>query len=208
MKKKNSIYIETVCADQTTGKESSGSGRLLIQSLVRAVSDTGKIEHIYLHAVPSAVSTYLRNGFELTVNTYKADPKMVEMEMRFQIPDVDEPSSESLGKFSPEYDPHTPEYNPHTPEYNPGSPKPWSNSSPEYNPHTPEYDTGSPKPWSNFSPVYNPYFPVDDPESNETVPYGGRRTYKTKKRTCKTKKRNCKTKKRSNKTIRFQYQKT
>ena len=175
---KNSIYIETVCADQTTGENSKGSGYLLIKNLVDAVSHTGVIEYIYLHAVPSAVSTYLRNGFELTVNTYKADPKMVEMEMRFQIPDVDEPSSES-----------------------------WRNVSPVYNPHTPEYDPGSPKPWSNFSPVYNPYFPVDDPESNETVPYGGRRTYKTKKRTCKTKKRNCNTKKRSYKTKKRNYKK-
>jgi len=226
--KKNSIYIATVCADQTTGEESKGSGYLLIKNLIDAVSDTGVIEYIYLHAVPSAVPTYIRNGFKEIGNTDETDLKMVEMEMRFQIPDVDEPSSESLGKFSteynpphtPEYDPHTPEYDPHTPPgppvYNPGSPvynlgspvynpyssTSWGDGSPVYKPESPVYNPGS--------PVYNPYFPVDDPEndvieSNGVVPYGGRRSsHKPKKRTCcktiKTKKRNCKTKKRNYKT--------
>ena len=199
---KNSIYIETVCADQTTGEESKGSGYLLIKNLVDAVSDTGKITHIYLHAVPSAVSTYLRNGFKLTGNTHKDDDVMVEMNMTFQIPDVhspsSEPSSESWRNVSPLYNPHTPEYDPHTPEYNPGSPV---------------YNPGSPKPWSNSSPVYNPGSPVYDPEndvisgldSNETVPYGGRSCHKPKKRTYKTKKRTYKTKKRTHKTKKIKY---
>jgi hypothetical protein len=198
---KNSIYIETVCADQTTVEESKGSGYLLIKNLVEAVSNTKKIAHIYLHAVPSAVSTYERNKFTKTGNTHKDDDVMVEMNMTFQIPDVyspsGEPSSESWRNVSPEYNPHTPEYNPHTSEYNPGSPKPWSNSSPVYAPGSPKpwsnsspvYNPGSPKPWSNSSPVY---------DSNETFTYGGKRGYnKTKKRNCKTKKRNCKTKKRN-----------
>ena len=194
----NSIYIDTVCADQTTGEDSKGSGRLLINSLVHAVSDTGKIEHIYLHAVPSAVSTYERTGFKKTGNTLKDDDVMDEMKMTFQTLDVDEPSSESWGNVSPEYNPHTPEYDP----------KPWSNSSPVYNPGSPVDDPESPKPWSNFSPVYNPYFPVDDPESSETVPYGGRRSsHKTKKRSYKTKKRTCKTKKYTRKTKKRNYKK-
>lgn len=192
----NSIYIETVCADQTTGEDSKGSGRLLINSLVDAVSNTGVIEHIYLHAVPSAVLTYERIGFKQTGNTDDEDDLMKEMKMTFQTLDVDKPSFKSWGKFSSEYDPHTPEYDPHTPEYNPGSPvynpyssTSWGNDSPVYEPH---------------SPVYNPGSPVDDPENdvisgNGVVPYGGRRSsYKPKKRTCcKTKKRNCKTKKRT-----------
>ena len=197
---KNSIYIETVCADQTTGENSKGSGYLLIKNLVDAVSNTGVIEHIYLHAVPSAVSTYLRNGFEPTGNTDENDKAMVEMKITFQIPDVDKPSSKSWGKFSPEYDPHTPVYEPHSPVYDPYSSTSWGDGSPVYKPGSPIYEP--------YSPVYNPYFPVDDPEndvieSNGVVPYGGRRssykpkknTYKTKKRNCKTKKRKCKTKK-------------
>jgi len=200
--KKNSIYIEIVCADQTAGEISKGSGYLLIKNLIDAVSDTRVIEYIYLHAVPSAVPTYIRNGFKEIGNTDETDLKMVEMEMRFQIPDVDEPSSESLGKFSPEYNPHTPEYNPHTPPgspvYNPGSPvsNPYSSTS---------WGDGSPV-YKPESPVYKPYFPVDDPENNAienngVVPYGGRRSsHKPKKRNCKTKKRNCKTKKRTCKT--------
>ena len=38
---KNSIYIETVCADQTTGEESKGSGYLLIKNLVDDVNFNG-----------------------------------------------------------------------------------------------------------------------------------------------------------------------
>ena len=175
---KNSIYIETVCADQTTVEKSKGSGYLLIKNLVEAVSNTKKIAHIYLHAVPSSVSKYERNNFTKTGNTYKDDDVMVEMNMTFQIPDVYSPSGEPSSES-------------------------WRNVSPEYNPHTPEYNPGSPKPWSNSSPVYAPGSPVYDPEnevisgldSNDTVPYGGRSCHKTKKRNYKTKKRNYKTKK-------------
>ena len=46
---KNSIYIESVCADQTKSGESKGSGGLLINNLVDAVWTSGKIKSIYLH---------------------------------------------------------------------------------------------------------------------------------------------------------------
>lgn len=181
---KNSIYIESVCADQTRSGESKGSGGLLINNLIDAVWNSGKIKYIYLHAVPLAIKTYEKKGFIRTGYTHKHDDGMVEMNMTFKIHDVDDQSSE------PSFNTWSPVYEPHSPEYAPGSPKPWGNISPVYKPD-------SPKPWRNVSPVYDP-----DSESKRVVLDGGRRSYfktkKTKKRTCKTKKRNYKTKKRSN----------
>ena len=53
---KNSIYIVSVCADQTLLDRSKGSGALLINDLINSVSSTKKIESVFLQSVESFVT--------------------------------------------------------------------------------------------------------------------------------------------------------
>ena len=90
---KNSIYIVSVCADQTLLDRSKGSGALLINDLIESVSSTKKIESVFLHSVESFVTGYEKKGFRKNGKSYDSMPEMV---MSFEIsPDDSDDSDDS-----------------------------------------------------------------------------------------------------------------
>jgi len=89
----NSIYIVSVCADQTLLERSKGSGGLLINDLIESVRSTQLIKSVFLHSVKSFVTGYEKKGFRKNGNVHDTMPEMV---MDFEIPDNISEIAESI----------------------------------------------------------------------------------------------------------------
>ena len=89
----NSIYIVSVCADQTLLERSKGSGGLLINDLIESVRSTQLIKSVFLHSVKSFVTGYEKKGFRKNGNVYDTMPEMV---MDFEISDNISEIAESI----------------------------------------------------------------------------------------------------------------
>jgi hypothetical protein len=89
----NSIYIVSVCADQTLLERSKGSGGLLINDLIDSVRSTQLIKSVFLHSVKSFVTGYEKKGFRKNGNVHDTMPEMV---MDFENPDNISEIAESI----------------------------------------------------------------------------------------------------------------